>query len=918
MKIEEEVEVLEEEVEELQVVPKPKAKPAIQAPVEKAHEDSPSRRIYQFLLDVQNIGIMLDSDIDRSAPVLRVFAALRSVEVCQHGRQIHMPLETFALSAGGPCKQMMRVKADGFNLEVGRFEPLLETFELGCQLVKDDITGTEVHVFGRKPLLLNVNPVILRRLQWYSRRLAGSVVPMPDEPKPVPVRYALLNLSGVPVGLHLKLKDIAADAWMDVPPTGQTWRCLDNLDFTFPPSVGVAVAEPHVPASRRQIARLDLGLLNCIRIPNSQLIVQLRRPSVLGAVVLISSKVLIFNETSIPLALRFDGSKPLVWTSCASSDLLDGTADFYESQVRDGCTPGAVPSWLMPGGLASVPLDLPQPKDDDDDDDDEEDEDEGATSWEMMMQTEPNMWGKASFSFNSTYASVQCGSQHLLAVVDYETLAPPASEKLMNVKLLPPLQLTSCLPCKVEVQYHSLGEAVESSRQVEIAETDTVRIYDIGFPQTVRIRARVIGGEWSEWGTLELNEEDIGEEDRRLSRLEAEMQVDTPGFGEYTFALLDKGNGKVQLCCQTWLIDRTGWNLSVEREGPLIDAGDGVLLCGNNVKYHKISSNGRCGPEFSLPSGQNDWTITTTHEGTNVTVRARPLPGQQDHTTRCLEIVPRHIVQNLTEHPVEFRSGDCRVVVQPMDMESPKFTSENLQFRPSTASAWSVDIPAIEESAGTASIAVGRFCWTVDIRADHGTIYVSIKPGSKYALWNRLPKGECEIRVRSLQFRALAGEVVDFAWVDPFFKDKDLEAELILEEEDFTINPRTMYQKKLRGRLELFSSFENSTTFLEVREKQSYEQPIAAMTLNLVLPRIGVPLMGRSPHRVRISELLYLELALLQVVASTKPKQDMQVLNFALGDLSLPQSWYTFKLCAFRYREGNWITKCQRIRYNIV
>lgn len=39
---------------------------------------------------------------------------------------------------------------------------------------------------------------------------------------------------------------------------------------------------------------------------------------------------------------------------------------------------GAVPSWLMPGGLASVPLDLPQPKDDDDDDDDEEDEDEDA------------------------------------------------------------------------------------------------------------------------------------------------------------------------------------------------------------------------------------------------------------------------------------------------------------------------------------------------------------------------------------------------------------------------------------------------------------------------------------------------------------------------------------------------------------
>ena len=30
--------------------------------------------------------------------------------------------------------------------------------------------GTDVHIFGRKPLLLNLNPVTLRRLQWYSTR----------------------------------------------------------------------------------------------------------------------------------------------------------------------------------------------------------------------------------------------------------------------------------------------------------------------------------------------------------------------------------------------------------------------------------------------------------------------------------------------------------------------------------------------------------------------------------------------------------------------------------------------------------------------------------------------------------------------------------------------------------------------------
>ena len=53
----------------------------------------------------RNIGIMLNSDIDRSAPVLRLFVALRSVEVCQQGSSISMPLETMALSEGLETRQ---------------------------------------------------------------------------------------------------------------------------------------------------------------------------------------------------------------------------------------------------------------------------------------------------------------------------------------------------------------------------------------------------------------------------------------------------------------------------------------------------------------------------------------------------------------------------------------------------------------------------------------------------------------------------------------------------------------------------------------------------------------------------------------------------------------------------------------------
>ena len=81
-----------------------------------------------------------------------------------------------ALCQGGPDKQLFRVIADGFNLEapelkpltkriertlensaklylfifkslglqVGRFEPLLEPFELACQVLHDASTGADL------------------------------------------------------------------------------------------------------------------------------------------------------------------------------------------------------------------------------------------------------------------------------------------------------------------------------------------------------------------------------------------------------------------------------------------------------------------------------------------------------------------------------------------------------------------------------------------------------------------------------------------------------------------------------------------------------------------------------------------------------------------------------------------------------
>lgn len=109
--------------------------------------------------------------------------------------------------------------------------------------------------------------------------------------------------------------------------------------------------------------------------------------------------------------------------------------------------------------------------------------------------------------------------------------------------------------------------------------------------------------------------------------------------------------------------------------------------------------------------------------------------------------------------------------------------------------------------AGTASIAVGTFCYTVDIRTEHGVVFFLITPGSavveldahglprargnnptticlaspirstsdlhgsfnrgKFALRNKLKESDCEIRVRSLNFHVPSGETCDFGWIDP-------------------------------------------------------------------------------------------------------------------------------------------------------
>ncbi|CAE7432660.1 tipC, partial [Symbiodinium sp. CCMP2456] len=844
-------------------------------PVTQANEEAPKakaapKQTWQFVLDMEHVEVELRSDADPNAPVLRLNGCLQAVEVRMEDDKVTIPLETSVMADPGDdpgglgqnCqkrKQMLRLSVDGYNMEVGRFEPALESFELACQVTKEEVTGLHVHLIGRKPLLVNINPVFLRRLTWYGTRLADSLVPMPENPGPTPVRYALLNLT--PVKMRLRMKLVSGEvAFMDVAPTGDAWRSLDHLEVEFPPLIHISVATPGPTlrnAATASHATVDLGLLNSARIPNTPYMVQLLRPSVEGALILISTSVRIFNDTTVNLGLRF-GNQHALWTSCAQRKLLfDQLLQDHDQKVNEVKHPGAVPCWLMPRGFVSPPLVPPtKPESESEDESDEDELREEDMNWEMRLSSGSSVWKRAKLTHACKFSSIQLGSESekfsVLAVCDYEVSAPPAAVNMLNVRLLPPLQLVSCMPCDVEVSYALQSPWEKTDKQHEsitrlLEQTGTMPIYDVHFPGTVYIRARLLPhGEWSTWAELLLEDEDIGEEDRLLSRLEGEMTVESEHHADFTMSILDKGNGKVMLCCQTWLIDRCHLDMSVTAEKkPLVDAGEGLHLCGSLGTKYCLERDGKFGPNFSLPAGLADWTVTSAPTGRMMCIRSTALQGQEDNLVRVLELLPRYVVVNELPFEVEFRAGTFDVIVDARKTLMPRFTVESLQFRVrERTSTWSSEIPVTENSAGCYSILLGEECYIVEIRSDHGVMYFIVREGSMFRLSNSIPRQVCEIHVRNMIFRAHPGEACFFAWLDPFDKDKELEVELVIGDDDFKVDPRTAYRKKLRGGLELYSTFDKDHTNLEVRMRSETEST-AKTVLDVILPRIGVSLVGR-------------------------------------------------------------------------
>lgn len=799
--------------------------------------------------------------LDAATSVLRIHVACKELEAVYTSQTAHVPMEITA-------KLTPELSVDMFNVRVGRFEPVLEPFCIDINLSQEGSDKRTARLQGREPLLLNVTPTTVRFMSWYIPHFLTVIeASMASEDVEDPVRYRVLNLTSGPVGLHLP------DGRREIEPTGASCRSLD---------------EWLVPARCDRVTFDDDSTLRFVEegavlVPGGPqaCLAQVLRTRPGYALLLLASPRLLFNDTTLsvrvacPSETSPQARKALAPASCASAAVLQGEAgaDDVDVLLEALATGGE----LRPGAFASIPV---------------EGNDGGlrcevscdGNAWSGILEVEPG-----------ALQPVCCGDKHFLVAFEASTSAPPACLKLLRARLLPALRLASALPGDLEVEYRQANEDEGKARRAVVPTLGEVAVYDVATPCRLLMRARMTGGAWSRWATFEAGGLGAG--------AEKEVELAREGTGAASLTISPREGGEIVFFCTSWLIDRTGWAVTVTHGGTSLPVVDGISLCSSSLDNYALVSDGKAGQKFSIPAASTEWGFTALSDGRGVCARSTPVPWQETRSSpvRCIELVPRLTVHNAAEGALEFEVGETTVKVPPGESAAPHFkghrhfvgsySSDNYEVRFRSAAAagqacspWSPTFQVSETHAGVAPASISGKVWTVEMRTERGMLCVFVREGSDYSIYNSLGKA-CELRLRGLPAVTVpAGEERAFAWADPAGKDADRNVEIAYEGRTIEFDPRVAMARALGSSVKIVSVLRGACTRLEVVSAAEAKVTAGAMRLELVMPKIGASLVGESGGA---SELLYVEVQYLRVSASMRADDDVQFLDVSVGDVQV-------------------------------
>jgi len=844
--------------------------------------EAPTDQALHVTMELGHSSVLL---VDAAAPVLRLGTQVQNFAVNFTEGVLSTPTEgeSHAGDSTQVCKQAFRLSVDVFNVRVGRFEPLLEPFEFNCKLARQAPLQDVVRLHGQRPLLLNITPSSVRLLSWYVPNLFSAVSHHGEmTPTKATARYRLLNLSASAVRMQFLGCGSTDGPIQTFEPTGGEWVPLDCYVL---------------PGCRDRFQLSDggeLGLhrLGCATLGKGAELVQVLRPRADVAMLLISaSRCLVANETSLPLFVRFPGvAQPIPRSFCADAAVLHGKG------VRgNNCDEAAAcdqPGVLLPGEVASAPSGALAT----------DGSGRVAVRWEAMPPT--GDWGGAFPEEDGGAVPVICGTTRMLAAIEVTTSAPPARVSLCRLRLMPALRIVSGLPCAAEAEYKTdTCSGDDATGRVFLRAFGDVAAYDVATPGRVSFRVRVEDGHWSPWVFTDI----------ASSKCDADVEVEVaaPACAGASLILTPRGVCEISLHCPLWLVDRTGWQVSVVHKGMPLSVVGGIGLCASSADGYALrcartgssSSSGaravHVGPSFSLPTSSSERRHVSLVDGRAICVRGATTSLPHGETRACpvtvFELVPHIFLHNASANAVEFAIGNADVVlVAPGASLAPSVAFGELRFRPEAACAtdgggWSTPIPIREGSVGAGSVTLPASggIRTVEVRPDRGVLCVVVRDGSDYSIENKL--GEpCDLRVRGLApIRVLPGQVLDFGWADPFGQDAGLTVEVVLGRKSRdTFDASVAKVRPLGSSAVVAGVLHGSKSCLVVRPSEAVPAE-SVFGFEVLVPKLGISTISEEKGGSSASELLFLNLEAVRVSVVSSPNEDSRCFDFLIGNIQL-------------------------------
>jgi hypothetical protein len=532
-------------------------------------------------------------------------------------------------------------------------------------------------------------------------------------------------------------------------------------------------------------------------------------------------------------------------------------------------------------------------------------------------------WMSLSEASMGTLLGLCSGGSHFLVMKEASETGPPASLPMCTIRVLPALTIESGLPCDCQVEYRLHSDLPEDARCVSVDSLGKIRIYDVATPGKIALRIRVKNRLWKDsWTVLYVGDAkaDVkgpthGNTQKAVNRLLGQsdaVEADLTGPAGATLTVSSRRPGYVVVYCATWLVDRTGWEVSVRHGRDELPSYRNIVFGTHRLDGHSLQCNGKVGPKFELPS---EWGMARLADGRAACVRSQLLSeGElQGCRTTCFEVVPWLVLRNDSSCDLELQVDGKSVLVQPKKLITPGFAPGQMRIRVCPDGPFSCPVELCRDLAGAVPLLVGSQPWTLEARPERGVMFLCFIQGSRYTIHNAL-KEPLSVQVRLSEWVALRpGQEIGLAWLDPIGEDADKKVwcKFGLPEEvgeQFPLDPCTARQQFLGTKAKILSRWRGNQTCMEVhyedlkRASTSWgmndslivetlmlgntyrNKGVTKMRLEVLVPEVGLSLLGDASA---IHELLYLELSLLRICLEEQPNRDMRLLEASVGDLQI-------------------------------